>query len=99
MNENNLKKVSDAVISMILKKNRLYNNSLLEFKEKGIFIRMYDKVSRLKNIYDNPDKFNIVEKNKIILNSVSDLLGYSLIWLTEFIDIKDLKEYTENDLL
>ena len=99
MNENNLKQVSDTIISMIIKKNRLYNNSVFEFGNKGIFIRLFDKVMRLKNIYDNPDKFNEEDINKIILNSVSDILGYSLIWLAEFIDIEDLKEYTEKNIL
>ena len=98
MDENTLKETADLIIEILLRKNKLYNNSLFKFGELGIFMRMFDKMSRLKNImWDNPSKFTKEEKKKIILNSIADISGYSLGWLNEFIDIKDLKEFVEKD--
>jgi hypothetical protein len=71
---------------------------MFQFEELGLFMRIYDKTSRLKNIlWDNPDKFTKEEKNKIILNSVADIIGYSLAWLSEFTDIECLREFAEKD--
>ena len=98
MNENNLKEIADLIINILLKKNRLYNNSLFKFGELGIFMRIYDKMSRLRNImWDNPDKFSKEERDKIILNSVVDISGYCFGWLSEFINIKELREFVEKD--
>jgi Na+-translocating ferredoxin:NAD+ oxidoreductase RnfE subunit len=71
---------------------------MFQFEELGIFIRIFDKMLRLKNIlWDNSDKFAEEEKNKIILNSIIDTIGYSLGWLEKFVHIQDLREFAEKD--
>jgi hypothetical protein len=98
MDKNTLKEISSLIIELLIRKNELYNDSMFKFGELGLFMRIYDKTSRLKNIlWDNPDKFTKGEKDKIILNSVIDILGYSLAWLCEFIDVESLREFVEKD--
>ena len=61
-------------------------------------MRMFDKMSRLKNVlWNNSDKFSKEEKDEIILNSIVDVSGYCLGWLSEFIDIKEIKEFVDKD--
>ena len=79
MDEEKLKEISDLIVELLMGKNRLYNDSMFKLGEAGLFVRMFDKVERLKNvIWDNPEKFEDEEKQTVIINSLIDLVGYSL---------------------
>ena len=61
----------------LAEKNADYGpNNILGFGEKGILIREWDKINRLKNLlWDNPGE----PKNESLDDTWRDILGYALI--------------------
>ena len=89
-------KVANVLIDIIIEKNKLYGDSLLMLDEKGLFLRVYDKIYRLKHlIWDKESIFEPTEKEKIaIANAVFDILGYMLLWIYFFIDKESINYLT-----
>lgn len=71
-------KVSEIANTLIKKRIDYGSENLKPFGELGILIRVYDKVSRLKNLlYDNPRK----PKNEAIEDTWLDIAGYAVLAL------------------
>lgn len=81
--------ICDAIKDILLYKNQKYGNSALEplcifNKSKiinSIFIRLDDKLSRIKNCKDEDYK----------INDLVDIIGYLVLLLTKY-DIKDMNK-------
>lgn len=81
--------VCDAIKDVLLYKNEKYGNSALEplnIFHKGrtmnsIFIRLDDKLSRIKNCNDEVYK----------INDIVDIVGYLVLLLVKY-DIKDINK-------
>lgn len=84
IDENKLKRTANNIASFVIDKNKLYGDSLLQQREFGIYVRMNDKFTRIKNIIDRYavkyPEYTDKEINTIV-NSLTDIIGYALLWL------------------
>jgi len=80
-------KTAKKIAEMLIKKRLDYGNENLKpFGELGILIRVYDKLSRLKNLlYDNPhmlyDNPHRKPKNETVEDTWLDIAGYAILAL------------------
>lgn len=77
-----IKEISTEIVDMVEKKNKDYGNSFdTTMDEYGImsyFLRLEDKVGRLKNLTIDTDKPLI---NESIEDTLKDIIGYTLLML------------------
>lgn len=65
-----------ALSLLVVSKNQKYGKgNILEFKEHGIFIRLWDKIQRLKNKLFN----NVDLGEETSLDSWGDIAGYAIV--------------------
>jgi hypothetical protein len=75
--EANFKEYTDAIASLLARKNANYGNSVFEFGLTGIVIRLSDKINRLKTlIKGEPDK--VCES---VEDTLQDVAGYAILGL------------------
>ena len=67
-------KVAEVVIA---KQHDYGHDNILAFKEQGLVVRIWDKMSRLKNLLWK----NIEPKNESIEDTFTDIAGYAIIGL------------------
>ena len=97
LDKNQLKKIAEKIINILMEKNKTYGNSLFEQGDFGVYVRASDKFSRIKNIINNhKEKYpEYTEQEKTaIANSLIDIVGYCLSWIFEFVD----NNIVENEL-
>ena len=79
----NITKISIEVAGLVEKKNRDYNNSfdktLAEYGDTAYFLRIEDKLSRLKSL--SKKDAQVVEES--IEDTLKDIVGYTLLMLNE----------------
>jgi len=66
--------IADVVIA---KQHDYGHDNILAFKEQGLVVRIWDKMSRLKNLLWK----NIEPKNESIEDTFTDIAGYAIIGL------------------
>ena len=62
---------------VIAKQHDYGHDNILAFKEQGLVVRLWDKISRLKNLFWN----NSEPKNESIEDTFTDIAGYAIIGL------------------
>ena len=67
-------RVAEVVIA---KQHDYGHDNILVFKEQGLVVRLWDKISRLKNLVWN----NNNPKNESIEDTFTDIAGYAIIGL------------------
>jgi len=66
------------VVKIIISKQHDYgHNNILVFKEQGLVVRLWDKISRLKNLLWSGKE----PKNESIEDTFTDIAGYAIIGL------------------
>ena len=77
-----VKEIADNIAELLEKKNKDYGNSfdktIEEYGMTAYFLRIEDKLSRLKNLSKNGEKPLI---NESIEDTLKDIAGYSILML------------------
>lgn len=101
LNIEDVKQIANKVIKTLENKNKLYGNSLFYQQEFGIYVRMFDKFRRISNIIDRySEKYpNYTEEEKeVIANSLIDIVGYALSWISLFLTTDSSTKELESKL-
>lgn len=101
LNIENVKRISNRIVRTLEEKNKLYGDSLFCQKEFGLYVRMFDKFRRITNIINSySEKYPSYTKEEIeaIVNSLIDIVGYSLAWLSLYFDSILLEKELESKL-
>jgi len=73
-----IKKITKEIIYLIRMKGRDYQDSCFKLGDAGFFVRIFDKVNRLKSLTWDKKKSEIDET---VDDTIIDIIGYSLLWL------------------
>ena len=80
-NKNNIREIAREIADLVEKKNHDYNNSfdktINEYGDVAYFLRLEDKLSRLKNLTKKEAKV----KDEAIEDTLKDIVGYTLLML------------------
>ena len=83
-NENNIIVLANEIAELVEKKDKDYNSAfsktLKEYGNVAYFLRLDDKLNRLKNLMLNN---NNAEVNESIEDTLKDIIGYTLLMLKE----------------
>ena len=74
-----LQKITKELIEIILQKNADYGDSYANLGERGLFVRVHDKVMRLQTLIWEKKQPKV--KNETIDDTIKDLTNYCLLWL------------------
>lgn len=92
------KAITEKMYETFKNKRHDYGQSTTElFNEFGpitMYIKMYDKMSRFKNLMNNLDNY---VKDESILDTLLDLANYALITILEYQKTADRLEVTDED--
>jgi len=88
MNEKSIKKITDDVTAILLKKNEDYGGASFDLGLNGNMVHLWDKVSRFKSLISkgshNPN-FESLE------DTLKDIIGYAVIGL-HILDDETIKD-------
>ena len=73
-----IKKITKKIIYLIRMKGRDYQDSCSKLGDAGFFVRIFDKVNRLKSLTWDKKKSEIDET---VDDTIIDIIGYGLLWL------------------
>lgn len=77
--EKNARKRTEDMVALLVRKNRDYGTENIEMTGiQGIGVRLQDKVSRLRNLTDDPTRAISVQ-DESIMDTLIDIMGYGLI--------------------
>lgn len=83
-NENNIIVLANEIAELVEKKDKDYNHAfsktLKEYGNVAYFLRVDDKLNRLKNLLLNN---NNAEVNESVEDTLKDIIGYTLLMLKE----------------
>ena len=81
---NKIKEIAIDVVDLVEKKNKDYNGAfsktLKEYGNVAYFLRIDDKLNRLKNLMLNNTN---AEVNESVEDTLKDIIGYTLLMLKE----------------
>lgn len=80
MNEEKLKKITDDVIKILLKKNADYGGASFDLGLNGNMVHLWDKIKRYRTMVENKNK-GLEPNFESIDDTLKDILGYSIIGL------------------
>ena len=88
MNEKSIKKITDDVSEILLKKNQDYGGASFDLGLNGNMVHLWDKVSRFRSLISNGSKNPNFES---LEDTLKDIIGYAIIGLhiLEDDEIKD----------
>ena len=76
--EDSCRQTALRVAEVVIAKQHDYgHDNILVFKEQGLVVRLWDKISRLKNLVWNSNN----PKNESIEDTFTDIAGYAIIGL------------------
>lgn len=78
MNEQSIKKITDEILAILLKKNQDYGGASFDMGLNGNMVHLWDKVKRYRNLVETADK---VTNYETISDTLKDIIGYSIIGL------------------
>lgn len=76
-----LQAIIQPIGETLLRKNHDYGGSVFELGTKGIFVRMWDKMARLKQLVWLTVQPKV--KDESIEDTIRDLVGYGILWLVD----------------
>ncbi len=78
MDKESIKKITDDVTSLLLKKNQDYGGASFDLGLNGNMVHLWDKIKRYRNLVDK----NRIEPNfERIDDTLKDIIGYAIIGL------------------
>ena len=78
MNEESIKKITDEMIEILLKKNEDYGGASFDLGLNGNMVHLWDKVKRYKSLVNNASKDPHFES---LEDTLKDIIGYAVIGL------------------
>lgn len=84
MNEESIRKITDEVTEILIKKNQDYGEASFDLGLNGNMVHLWDKVKRYRNIIENKRKANY----EALEDTLIDIIGYAIIGLHIFHDDK-----------
>lgn len=80
MREIELKKISDEVIDILLKKNEDYEGASFDLGLNGNMVHLWDKTKRYRNLIEKKN-LGITPNYESIEDTLKDIIGYAMIGL------------------
>jgi len=78
MTEQQIKKITDGVSAILLKKNADYGSASFDLGLNGNMVHLWDKVRRYRSLVENKDKTPNFES---VEDTLKDIIGYAIIGL------------------
>ena len=78
MNEKSIKKITDDVTAILLKKNQDYGGASFDLGLNGNMVHLWDKVSRFRSLLSKDSKNPNFES---LEDTLKDIIGYAIIGL------------------
>ena len=78
MDENSIKKITDDITSILLKKNQDYGGASFDLGLNGNMVHLWDKVKRYRTLIECPNNSPNYEN---IGDTLKDIIGYAIIGL------------------
>ena len=78
MNEESIKKITDDVTEILLKKNADYGSASFDLGLNGNMVHLWDKIKRYRNLIENNDFESHFEG---LGDTLKDIIGYAIIGL------------------
>jgi len=88
MNEKSIKKITDDVTAILLKKNQDYGGASFDLGLNGNMVHLWDKVSRFRSLLS---KDNLNPNFESIEDTLKDIIGYAIIGL-HILDDETIKD-------
>jgi hypothetical protein len=76
-----LMQIIEPIVDTLVRKNHDYGGSVFELGGKGIFVRMWDKMARLKQLVWMAVQPKV--RDEAIHDTIADLAGYAILWLVD----------------
>ncbi|TWP27659.1 DUF1599 domain-containing protein [Apibacter muscae] len=80
MEEKQLKKITDDIIKILLKKNSDYGGASFDLGLNGNMVHLWDKIKRYRTLVENNNK-GIEPNFESIQDTLKDIMGYAIIGL------------------
>lgn len=81
MNEQDLKRLAEDVIELLLKKNQDYGGASFDLGLNGNMVHLWDKVKRYKTLVEKRLEKSANPNFESIQDTLNDIIGYALIGL------------------
>jgi len=81
MTEEKLREITEAMISLLLKKNSDYGNASFDLGSNGNMVHLWDKVTRYRTQVENLQKTGNKPNFESIDDTLRDIIGYAIIGL------------------
>lgn len=78
MNENSIKKFTDEVSSILIRKNQDYDGASFDLGLNGNMVHLWDKVKRYRSLVENTKSIPNFEG---LDDTLKDIIGYAIIGL------------------
>lgn len=78
MTEQQIKKITDEVLVILLKKNADYGSASFDLGLTGNMVHLWDKIRRYRSLIENKDKPPNYES---VEDTLKDIIGYAIIGL------------------
>lgn len=88
MNKESIKKITDEVTEILLKKNQDYGGASFDLGLNGNMVHLWDKVSRFRSLIERDKKEPNFES---LEDTLKDIIGYAVIGL-HILDDETLKD-------
>jgi hypothetical protein len=88
MNEKSIKKITDDVTAILLKKNQDYGGASFDLGLNGNMVHLWDKVSRYRTLLS---KNNQNPNFESLEDTLKDIIGYAIIGL-HILDDETIKD-------
>lgn len=88
MNEKSIKKITDDVTAILLKKNEDYGGASFDLGLNGNMVHLWDKVSRFRSLLSKDSENSNFES---LEDTLKDIIGYAVIGL-HILDDETIKD-------
>jgi hypothetical protein len=80
MKEEDIRKITDDVIQMLLKKNADYGGASFDLGLNGNMVHLWDKIKRYRTLVEKSSK-GIAPNFESVQDTLKDIMGYAIIGL------------------
>lgn len=78
MNEESIKRITDDITTILLKKNQDYGGASFDLGLNGNMVHLWDKISRYRSLVE---KRNADPNFESVEDTLKDIIGYAIIGL------------------